>query len=68
VAHLATPGPTAPDGLPPQPAVASAFGLDQLDPEASQVSAQTLENYYLSGMEIANLFREYENFSQIVTE
>ena len=56
--HLATPGSTGQDGL-PQLDLASAFGLDLLDNEASQVSAQSLESYYLNGMDIAKLFRMY---------
>ena len=56
--HLATPGSIGQDGL-PRPDLASAFGLDQLDNEASQVSAQSLESYYLKGMDIAKLFRMY---------
>ncbi|PSS15074.1 hypothetical protein M430DRAFT_256476 [Amorphotheca resinae ATCC 22711] len=56
-AHLPTPSSTEGDGLPDP---ASAFGLDQLDLEASQVSAQSLESYYLTGTEILKLFREYE--------
>lgn len=56
---MTTPGSTGHDGL-SQLDIASAFRLDLLDSEASQVSAQTLESYYLSGIEIARLFREYE--------
>lgn len=56
---MTTPSSTGHDGL-SQLDIASAFKLDLLDTEASQVSAQTLEGYYLSGIEIARLFREYE--------
>jgi hypothetical protein len=39
---------------------ASAFGLNGLDAEYSQVARQMLGNYQLSGADIAALFRKYE--------
>ena len=57
--HLATPASTGNEGLIPQLDAATAFGLDQLDLNASQVSSQSLETFYLSGIEIAALFKKY---------
>lgn len=56
--HLATPASTGNEGLVPQLDAATAFGLDQLDLNASQVSSQSLETFYLSGIEIAALFKK----------
>jgi hypothetical protein len=57
--HIPTPGSIKQEAFSVQLDLASAFGLDLLDNEASQVSARTLEGYYLSGIDIARLFRMY---------
>jgi hypothetical protein len=57
--HLATPASTGNEGLVPQLDAATAFGLDQLDLNASQVSSQSLETFYSSGIETATLFKKY---------
>lgn len=45
---------------------ATAFGLDQVEDEYSQVSPQSLENYHLSGPDIVILFRKYEGITSFL--
>jgi len=38
---------------------ANAFGLADVDNDVSQLSPQMLESYYVTGQEVATLFRKY---------